>query len=121
MGSVLILITPYDSVLSNRTCAMLDFQINKMTKFNCNLDKPRSLKPESVNMKRLECFCVCVICIVRVVLLQLLKKQDSSFSHRAHALLRRYLTHAALFEHVLHASYIWQSSHQVVPDFPNWG
>ena len=47
MGSVLILITPYDSELSNRTCAMLDFQIHYMTKFNCTLDKPRSLKSES--------------------------------------------------------------------------
>ena len=28
MGSVLVLITPYDSVLANKTCAMLDFQIH---------------------------------------------------------------------------------------------
>ena len=67
-------------------------------------------------MKRLECFCVLirVICIVRVVLLHLLKKQDSSFSHRAHAPLRTYLIHAALFENIkksfLHVSYIWKQA-----------
>ena len=70
-----------------------------MTKFNCTLDKPGSLKSKYVPMKLLECFCV-LICIVRVALLNLLKKQDSSFSHRAHATLRTYLTQAALFEHV---------------------
>ena len=67
-------------------------------------------------MERLECFRVLihVICKVRVVLLYLLKKQGSNFSHRAHTLLRTYLTHAALFEHVkrsfLHDSYIWKQA-----------
>ena len=87
-----------------------------MTKFDCTLDKPKSLKSESVNIKRLEYFCVLihVICIVTVVLFHLLKKQDSSFSHRPHAPLRTYLTHAAMLEHVkrsfLHASYIWKQA-----------
>ena len=77
-------------------------------------------------MERLECFCVLihVICIVRVVLLHLLKTQDISFSHTAHASLRTNLTHAALFEHVKKDhSYMLsiyesrQLCHQVVPDF----
>ena len=80
-------------------------------------------------MKRLECFCV-LICIVRVVLLHMLKKQDSSFSHRSHAPLRTNLTQAALFEHVKRSLLQYrltiiyecrQSCHQVVPDFSNWG
>ena len=55
-------------------------------------------------------------------MLRLLKKQDSSFSHRAHAPLRTYLTHAALFEHVkrsfLHASYIWKQAIMWYQTFP---
>ena len=56
LGSVLMLITQYDSVPF-----MLDFQILQITKFNCTLDKHGSLKLESVHMKRLKCFCVLIL------------------------------------------------------------
>ena len=93
----------------------------------CTPGKPGSLKSQSVHMERLEYLCV-LICIVRVVLLHLLKKQASSFSHRAHAPLKikptlhRQLCFSTSKDHScrLPICESRHSCHEVVPDFSNY-